>query len=584
MKKIYVDMKHPPANIPLGRQGENLAVSIIFDCSVFERFHGVGTAQLLHDLKNGTIYPVEVQQDGATVIWNVTNSDTAKVGSGSVELRWYAGAVLAKSTKLHTSVASALPDSKLSAPPHPIQVWLDNLIEMQMQTTNNSADILALKEVASSLLDDISNCIRGGKYLSGTPEAPYDNADTFPAGEVVTLAGAVVTNAPGQSGTMLTYQHGQTAQSGVVQIFVRNTGLTYVRIKWGTAWTEWQNFSTVQIDTSVTTSGKAADAGTVRRDAVMASGSVMDASIYTSVDDFPRNSIMMVSTSAINNRPGNRGNFTIVTLSPYENTSLTASLQIAISNIGVPYMRVKWGSGWTNWVTLPSTYDEDIASVKSAATPYTSVALFQRIGVIGDSFASGEICVDGHYTDYYNRSWGQIMARRNGITCTNYSRGGLSTRTWLTDAKGLTLLNATTADELYLIALGINDAGLGSDYVGTSADIGTDNDTFYGNYAKIINAVQAHAPDAKIVLLGMANPSSTTVKQTINDAISTIATYYSIPFIDQTQDDFFTSDFYLNNMVLGHPVGVVYAGMATAIERLLSQCMIDNLTYFKDFT
>ena len=160
----------------------------------------------------------------------------------------------------------------------------------------------------------------------------------------------------------------------------------------------------------------------------------------------------------------------------------------------------------------------------------------------------------------------------------------MSTLTWLTDAKGLTLLNATTADELYLIALGINDAGLGSDYVGTSADIGTDNDTFYGNYAKIINAVQAHAPNAKIVLLGMANPSSTTVKQAINNAINAIASSYGIPFIDLTQDDFFTSDFYLKNMVLGHPVGVVYAGMATAIERLLSQCMIDNIAYFKDFT
>ena len=469
-----------------------------------------------------------------------------------------------------------------------VNAWLDAhgvvtgaTAEQAEQIRQNTTDITDLKSDLSLLNN---NCIRGGKYLSGTPEAPYDNADTFPAGEVVTLAGAVVTNAPGQSGTMLTYQHGQTAQSGVVQIFVRNTGLTYVRIKWGTAWTEWQNFSAVQIDTSVTTSGKAADAGAVCRDAVMASGSVTDASIYTSVDDFPRNSIMMVSTTAITNRPGNRGNFTVVTLSPYKNTSLTASLQIAISNIGVPYMRIKWSSGWTAWVTLPSTYDEDIASVKSAATPYTSIALFQRIGVIGDSFASGEICVDGHYTDYYNRSWGQIMARRNGITCTNYSRGGLSTRTWLTDAKGLTLLNATTADDLYLIALGINDAGLGSDYVGTSADIGTDNDTFYGNYAKIINAVQSHAPDAKIVLLGMATPSSTTVKQAINNAINAIASHYGIPFIDQTQDDFFTSDFYLKNMVLGHPVGVVYAGMATAIERLLSQCMIDNLAYFKDFT
>lgn len=36
-------------------------------------------------------------------------------------------------------------------------------------------------------------------------------------------------------------------------------------------------------------------------------------------------------------------------------------------------------------------------------------------------------------------------------------------------------------------------------------------------------------------------------------------------------------------MLGGHPVGVTYAGMATAIERLFSRCAINHIQYFQDY-
>lgn len=118
----------PPTNIPLGRQGENLATCVIFDCTGLVQLYGDGTAELLHELKDGTVYPVAVTQDGASVSWTVSASDTATVGAGRAELRWYVGDTLAKSAKFRTSVSSALADSTTETPPAPQQSWVDKVL------------------------------------------------------------------------------------------------------------------------------------------------------------------------------------------------------------------------------------------------------------------------------------------------------------------------------------------------------------------------------------------------------------------------------------------------------------------------
>lgn len=127
-KNINVNVTRPPVNIPLGRQGENLATCIIFDCTVLAQLYGDGTAELLHELKDGTVYPVAATQDGASVSWTVSASDTATVGAGRAELRWYVGDTLAKSAKFRTSVSSALADTSVSTPPAPQQSWADKVL------------------------------------------------------------------------------------------------------------------------------------------------------------------------------------------------------------------------------------------------------------------------------------------------------------------------------------------------------------------------------------------------------------------------------------------------------------------------
>lgn len=268
-------------------------------------------------------------------------------------------------------------------------------------------------------------------------------------------------------------------------------------------------------------------------------------------------------------------------VSQYNNTSGVYTLEVDVpAGASVLYVN---NNG--NAIT-PRIMTQSIISVSESEHPYFDLSLFPKFGVVGDSYASGELYYGGSYVDKYNISWGQILARKHGITCTNYSKGGLTTRSWLTDNKGLSLMNSSPAEDLYLLALGINDYyQLGQAYLGDITDI-TDyesyenyGDTFYGNYGRIIEQIQNHAPNAKMVIFTVANTN--TVPQMFSDAVVDIADHYDIPCIVQSSDPFFQSDVYLT-MSGGHPTAIAYSGMAVAFERLLDKCVKNNLSYFFD--
>ncbi len=223
---------------------------------------------------------------------------------------------------------------------------------------------------------------------------------------------------------------------------------------------------------------------------------------------------------------------------------------------------------------------------------YTSMAMFRNIAVVGDSLASGSLHTPGYDSQYvttaYDLSWIQIIARRNGITATNFSKGGLNTKTWLeyTD-RGLPALLAADPQNLYIIALGINDKtsiDAGTMTLGTIADVNVSDytqnpDTFYGNYGRIIGNILTHAPKAKIVCLSVAREG----ERAMDEHIEAIAEKYEIPFVDLTEDAYFTSELYYSSFADGHPLAYGYAGMGRVIEKLLQKSVINNVEYFADY-
>ena len=167
------------------------------------------------------------------------------------------------------------------------------------------------------------------------------------------------------------------------------------------------------------------------------------------------------------------------------------------------------------------------------------ISIFHKIGAIGDSMANGVAnAANGTLTDN-TYSWIQVIARWEGITGVNFTFGGATTRTMLSN-----IVNPSTFAENpcigYIIALGVNDQyyeeeGLPEGVeLGTTSDIHLEDrslnaDTFYGNYASIISRVKEVQPKAKIFVV--TNPVEAADTSGYNDAIRYMATIFDNVYV-----------------------------------------------------
>ena len=470
------------------------------------------------------------------------------------------------------------------------------------QETGDSENIAMSQKATTDILEELNDTLskeymhEAGYVYQENTEGLTD-ADAYPDNTIYTInASANVVNIPENFGTLITF--GSTnPNTGSTQLF---SGQYYFwfRSKIAKVWSSWQRMAQherigFEISSNNNTVvgmkvGKYFDAPTEAPEAP-----------YNDANTFPPNQIHRfnsVPASVIANLPSTDG--TMITFN-YGNNASEGVVQLFITRYGVIYHRIKWASKWTSWAQAVRTTDlnSKVAECKTYTDiqlskyigSYTSLSLFEKFGVIGDSYASGAIYNTNGVPigTFYNISWGQILARKLGTTCVNFSKGGIHTRSWLTDDKGLPLLLSTEPQNIYYLMLGINDkAQLGVDYIGTIDDIKADftqnADTFYGNYGRIISNIQNHAPNAKIIMSTMIGTTGT--NKTFNDAIESIAEHFGVPCIKQYESDFFNSNFYRNNIIGDHPTAPVYAGMANALQKMFEQAIIDNLDYFNDYT
>ena len=211
-----------------------------------------------------------------------------------------------------------------------------------------------------------------------------------------------------------------------------------------------------------------------------------------------------------------------------------------------------------------------------------------KIGCIGDSLSSGE----SQYTkedgtkglvDLYDHSWGQFMAKKYGIECLNFSVGGLSTRSYWTHSRGWASVQKTDSlCNAYIIGLGQNDRGkLGDDYLGTIADVDIGDcennaDTYFGNYAKIIQKIKALQPKAKFFLL--PDPVIS-IDHAYNNAVVEIANLLPDCYlIDLTKyaSMYSTGGFFKVNNRGGHYNSIAYNYMGKIIGEEISRYMFTN--------
>ena len=155
-----------------------------------------------------------------------------------------------------------------------------------------------------------------------------------------------------------------------------------------------------------------------------------------------------------------------------------------------------------------SSFDFDTEQpLECLVNSYSATSIFRTIGFIGDSLSSGEFQIEkgdgtSSYHDMFEYSWGQYIARNNGLKAYNFSRGGMTAKWYMESyADEMDFWNKDKACQAYVIALGVNDLLNQDIELGSVADLKPDYrdnaKTFAGYYGQIISRYKEISPDAK---------------------------------------------------------------------------------------
>ena len=302
---------------------------------------------------------------------------------------------------------------------------------------------------------------------------------------------------------------------------------------------------------------------------------------YNNIDTFPVGSIVSGEFVHVAGKLFDYGQ--VITLGVSKNNIGNGAIQFALDINKNFYYRVYWGS-WVDWTKVNVDMSQYVT--KNDIVQKSNISMFENIGVVGDSYASGGMVIDGRIVVNYNISWPQVLKRASGTDFVNYTFAGATCKTWLTNSTyGLPKLKQDANKQMYCICLGINDADRqNTEPTGTIADIKdnySDNpDTFFGNMGRIISEIQEKSPKSKILIFTIPKKQAQYVAY--SGYIKQIADKFNLPCVDSMSDYFLSSSNFQDTMSGGHPLAVGYSGMANSMRKLIEKEMTS--AYFNDYT
>lgn len=163
--------------LDIGRQGETQARQVVFDLSwMVERF-GDGTAVLMHQRsQDGLPYQVEAVQDGTTLTWTVTDTDTAYTGYGKAEIRWTVGEALAKTVTYKTRVMESITgDTEI---PDTYQSWYDQMVETVGQEAEQKAEAVARDAAVDAVSGYVEQASESAESASESAQSAQASAES----------------------------------------------------------------------------------------------------------------------------------------------------------------------------------------------------------------------------------------------------------------------------------------------------------------------------------------------------------------------------------------------------------------------
>ncbi len=269
----------------------------------------------------------------------------------------------------------------------------------------------------------------------------------------------------------------------------------------------------------------------------------------------------------------------------YQGVDHSKNIDVPVTAYKIAISRLK-----TNTTNIEYVDGSDIKIYTTDLIPDCGLfASFLKVGCIGDSLSSGESypsATSGSGIDFYEHSWPQYMSRATSNKYYNFSKGGLTTKSWLNDEVATECFKIENKCAGYIIALGVNDMNQNIN-IGSISDINIDdynqnNDSFYGNYGKIIQKLNEFQNGVKIFI--MTAPSDNMETKGYNEAIRNIANLFDNVYIV----DLYSRCYYLYNLgfiknteFYGHYRAITYNYMSKIIGTILNKIMMEN---YSDFT
>lgn len=133
--------------IRIGYEGENVVTQIDFNLRTWIAEYGLGGVTLLVIRHGDTdAYPVPLIIKDGIASWSITQTDTAKVGRGAIQLKYVVGEKIKKSQILDVICSNSLDDSDTI--PDPYDSWLATLTDLSALVTAKAAESLVNADIA----------------------------------------------------------------------------------------------------------------------------------------------------------------------------------------------------------------------------------------------------------------------------------------------------------------------------------------------------------------------------------------------------------------------------------------------------
>lgn len=311
---------------------------------------------------------------------------------------------------------------------------------------------------------------------------------------------------------------------------------------------------------------------------------------FTDANNAPSNRIYylsaLITSDMVANLPeyGAVGFLVTMTWNPGKDNARTQTFTTTDSM----YFRVLLTTGqWGSWNQVSTVSSRMVSKINSRA-----YQVLKRVGVCGDSLSVGYIYNKETQTPSRRNetySWPHNLGAEYGGEYILLGQAGYDCTKFLNGDEGYGLPYAQQPENkcpVYIICLGYNDASDTAPDVGTPSDVGTDANTFYGLYSKIISELQSINPGCIVVCMNFASPANVGKRVEIQQAIEYIATSASLPNVclcDLSKYEvYYTGESEIQDNILSgvHYTAVGYQLMVEPIKMALSDTINSNQELF----